>query len=175
MTMTREEAIRWLISVKEEVDEYEGTMIYVSDKEADALGMAIEALSADVVSREEYDKLSDDSISEFKKLEKEYDDVIAQLNQKLENSVSREAYMEACMDAYERGLKAQVVDLTDRQTGEWIFEETDEYKRTYCSVCGGSAPFICVSDDYYGRRSHGETRKTDFCPNCGADMRGEEE
>ena len=101
--MTREEAIRWLISVKEEVDEYEVTMIYVSDKEADALGMAIESLS--------------------------------------------------------------------ERTGEWIFEETDEYKRTYCSVCGAAAPFVCVSEDLYGRRLHGRVRKTKFCPNCGADMR----
>lgn len=51
MTMTREEAIRWLICVKEEVDESEGTMIYISKKQADALGMAIEALSADAVQR----------------------------------------------------------------------------------------------------------------------------
>ena len=58
----------------------------------------------------------------------------------------------------------------DRPPGEWIFEETDEHKRTYCSVCGVSAPFVCVSDDYYGRRLHGETRKTKFCPNCGARM-----
>ena len=156
--MTREEAIRWLISVKEEVDEYEVTMIYVSDKEADALGMAIEALSADVVSREEYDKLSDDSISEFKKLEKEYDDVIAQLNQKLENSVSREAYMDAYMDAYKQGLKAQVVDLTDRQTGEWIDSRdtdtpwNDGFK---CSACKSNSLI-----------------KYNFCPNCGTRMKG---
>ena len=70
---------------------------------------------------------------------------------------------------------SMAIEALSERTGEWIFEKTDEYKRTYCSVCGGSAPFICVSDDYYGRRSHGETRKTDFCPNCGADMRGEEE
>lgn len=53
MTMTREEAIRWLICVKEEVDESEGTMIYISMKEADALGMAIEALSAEAEQSEE--------------------------------------------------------------------------------------------------------------------------
>ena len=77
-------------------------------------------------------------------------------------------------EPYEQALTMAIEALSER-TGEWIFEKTDEYKRTYCSVCGGSAPFICVSDDYYGRRSHGETRKTDFCPNCGADMRGKEE
>lgn len=64
------------------------------------------------------------------------------------------------------------IEALSERTGEWIFEETDEYKRTYCSVCGVSAPFECVSDDYYGRRFHGETRKTKFCPNCGAKMKG---
>lgn len=72
---------------------------------------------------------------------------------------------------YVDALKAAIEALSER-TGEWIFEETDEYKRTYCSVCGGSAPFVIVPDDYYGRRFHGETRKPKFCPNCGADMRG---
>ena len=62
------------------------------------------------------------------------------------------------------------IEALSERTGEWIFEKTDEYKRTYCSVCGVSAPFICVSDDHYGRRCHGETRKTKFCPNCGAMM-----
>ena len=75
---------------------------------------------------------------------------------------------------YEETYKMAIEALSER-TGEWIFEKTDEYKRTYCSVCGGSAPFICVSDDYYGRRLHGETRKTKFCPTCGARMSGEEE
>ena len=45
MTMTREETIKWLICVKEEVDESEGTMIYISKEQAGALGMAIEALT----------------------------------------------------------------------------------------------------------------------------------
>lgn len=68
--------------------------------------------------------------------------------------------------------KAVAIIKSERR-GEWIFKETDDYKRTYCSVCGAAAPFVCVSDDYYGRRFHGEVRKTKFCPNCGADMRGE--
>jgi len=63
------------------------------------------------------------------------------------------------------------IEALSERIGEWIFEETDEYKRTYCSVCGAAAPFVCVFDDYYGRKSHGEVRKTKFCPNCGADMR----
>lgn len=67
---------------------------------------------------------------------------------------------------------ADLISMSEPKTGEWIFEETDEYKRTYCSVCGVSAPFICVSDDHYGRRCHGETKKTKFCPSCGARMKG---
>lgn len=67
----------------------------------------------------------------------------------------------------------EALHKVSRPHGKWIFEETDEYKRTYCSVCGASAPFICISEDFYGRRLHGRIRKTKFCPNCGADMRGE--
>lgn len=55
--------------------------------------------------------------------------------------------------------------------GYWIIEKPNEYTRkTYCSVCGKSAPFIAISDDYYGGRMHGETIKTKYCPNCGAKM-----
>ena len=135
--MTKEEVIRWLISVKEEVDEYEVTMIYVSDKEADALGMAIEALQEETIPLSVADKIGEE----------------------------REQLQEKVAELQEK--------IADRPHGEWIFEETDEYKRTYCSVCGVAALFVCVSDDHYGRRSHGEVRKTKFCPNCGADMRGE--
>ena len=135
--MTKEEAIRWLISVKEEVDEYEVTMIYVSDKEADALGMAIEALQEETIPLSVADKIGEE----------------------------REQLQEKVAELQEK--------IADRPHGEWIFEEIDEYKRTYCSVCGAAAPFVCVSDDHYGRRPHGEVRKTKFCPNCGADMRGE--
>lgn len=62
----------------------------------------------------------------------------------------------------------------EQKKGKWIYEKINSYtSRTYCSECGKSAPFICVSDDYYGRNMHGETNKTKFCPNCGAEMRGE--
>jgi len=48
-------------------------------------------------------------------------------------------------------------------TGDW-----------HCSVCGKPAMFVAVSDDHYGIHLHTEQRLTDFCPNCGADMRGEQ-
>lgn len=55
--------------------------------------------------------------------------------------------------------------------GHWIVSEPNEYTRIVkCSECGGPAPFVYVSDDYYGGRGHGEDEKTKFCPNCGAEM-----
>ena len=157
--MTREEAIRWLISVKEEVDEYESTMIYISDKEADALGMAIEALQAD------RPKPTGDLISRA--------DAIALAKEPI--TPTGDATFDNAREWEREGFVDELMELpsADRPTGEWIFEKTDEYKRTYCSVCGASAPFICISEDIYGRRLHGRRRKTKFCPNCGADMRGE--
>lgn len=62
-----------------------------------------------------------------------------------------------------------------RPKGEWVYEEINSYTdRTYCPECGSQAPFVYVADDYYGRHAHGETRKTNFCPNCGADLRTKE-
>jgi len=63
----------------------------------------------------------------------------------------------------------------ERKRGKWIDEKINSYtSRTYCSECGSSAPFVYESDDYYGNHAHGETVKTKFCPNCGAEMtRGE--
>ena len=61
-----------------------------------------------------------------------------------------------------------------RKKGRWIYEKINSYtSRTYCSKCGNSAPFIYKSDDYYGSHAYGEDVRTNFCPNCGADMRGE--
>ena len=58
-----------------------------------------------------------------------------------------------------------------QRTGKWIEEEPNCYtKRTYCSLCKEPAPFIAVGGDYYGRNMHGETKKTKYCPSCGARM-----
>lgn len=59
----------------------------------------------------------------------------------------------------------------NRRTGKWIEEEPNSYmKKTYCSVCKESAPFVAIDGDYYGRNMHGKTEKTKYCSNCGARM-----
>ena len=45
-----------------------------------------------------------------------------------------------------------------QKRGKWI--------NGYCSECGKHAPFWAMASTYY---------KSSFCPNCGADMRGEQD
>lgn len=50
-----------------------------------------------------------------------------------------------------------------KSEGEWLgSDQTDEY---ICSLCGGIAPVDCEKEDFY---------KSNFCPNCGAKMKGGE-
>ena len=63
----------------------------------------------------------------------------------------------------------------ERKKGKWITETINSYtKRTYCSICNEPAPFIYINDDEYNY-SYGATELTNFCPNCGADMRGKQD
>ena len=70
-------------------------------------------------------------------------------------------------DTYNYKLLKHIVDslptVQERPKGEW--EEKNDRYGYFCSVCGELLP---CSEEYDFR--------TDFCPNCGADMRkGEEE
>ncbi len=81
--------------------------------------------------------------------------------------------------AFEKGFRIGVqkgITLQpERKKGKWIIEIINSYtERTYCSICKKPAPFIYVNDNKYNC-SYGETELTNFCPNCGADMRGEQE
>jgi len=53
----------------------------------------------------------------------------------------------------------------ERQQGEWIGNAFDEH---YCNKCGHYALWSEEADGYYEVQS-------DFCPNCGANMRGDKE
>lgn len=55
---------------------------------------------------------------------------------------------------YNAGYRKQI-------EGEWIgSDQTDEF---VCSLCGGIAPVDCEKEAFY---------KSNFCPNCGARMKG---
>lgn len=51
----------------------------------------------------------------------------------------------------------------DRPKGKW---ENDKHDIPRCSECGYMPDYNDFIDDYY---------YSDFCPNCGSDMRGEDE
>lgn len=74
-----------------------------------------------------------------------------------------------CTGIEKRGVWKDTIDamptIEERKTGKWI-EVDDAYNRIRgrCSVCGWEAHMY--EDDVVGMN---------FCPNCGADMRGEEE
>ena len=55
------------------------------------------------------------------------------------------------------------VKVEDRPKGKWV---NDVHDIPRCSECGYIPEFNNHIDDYY---------YSDFCPNCGADMRGEDE
>jgi rubrerythrin len=57
-------------------------------------------------------------------------------------------------------------NLKERPHGEWKYAIVDCYKSGYiCTHCNGFAVIDGKSDGY----------SVTFCPNCGADMRGDDE
>lgn len=52
-------------------------------------------------------------------------------------------------------------DVVERKTGKWVYSSFGGY---HCSECGKQAPFWCFASTQ---------QLSDFCPNCGADMRKE--
>lgn len=63
------------------------------------------------------------------------------------------------------------------KTGYWVEKNINEWSRkVFCSECGCSPPFEHVSNgDVYSASGYGVINKTKFCPNCGADMRGDKD
>ena len=78
------------------------------------------------------------------------------------DAISRRAAIDALysVDEYNsRSVKAikQLPPIQPKR-GRWI--------DGYCSECGAHAPFWAMASTYH---------KSNFCPNCGVDMRGEQE
>ena len=69
--------------------------------------------------------------------------------------------------AYEKGLQAQVVDLTEsRPTGEWI-------KTEHCLNDTGCRRWIEIECPFCGERPTYEfLENMNYCPNCGSKMKG---
>lgn len=67
-----------------------------------------------------------------------------------------------CADWY-KAEKLYNTGCRKQSEGEWVSNrQTDEY---ICSLCGGIAPVDCEKENFY---------KSNYCPNCGASMKGGE-
>lgn len=77
---------------------------------------------------------------------------IMQLVELHENSMMPEIFKPAIQKVIEA-----VSECEERKAGKWIPKDDARY---YCSSCDGIAPKGC---------------KWNYCPNCGAEMRGEQE
>lgn len=75
--------------------------------------------------------------------------------------------------------EAEIIQVWNQAMGErkgkWIDKKPNMYTRkVYCSECGCMALSKVKSEgDVYNPRYIIEFAKSNFCPNCGADMRGE--
>lgn len=66
--------------------------------------------------------------------------------------------------SFHEALAVAIKVLEERQQGEWKHNNFDEH---YCNKCGHYALWSEEADGYYEVQSN-------FCPNCGAKMKGEE-
>lgn len=61
----------------------------------------------------------------------------------------------------------------ERKKDKWMpLQLSIAYPPYQCSCCFGNAPMVMVGTGRL-KKGHLEALLTDFCPNCGADMRGE--
>lgn len=86
----------------------------------------------------------------------------------MDKYIKRDDVLALAREYYSQGLKEEAVpvkaiknipsvDVAEVKRGKWVNGE--------CSECGGDAPFWPMATTYY---------RSNFCPNCGADMRQEE-
>ena len=73
----------------------------------------------------------------------------------------RELWRETNDSWYEEAYNMAIEALEERPKGKWIYQESENIEKIYlCSNCKNYEAW-------------GETEKTPYCPNCGADMRGD--
>lgn len=67
---------------------------------------------------------------------------------------------------------AMAIEALERKKGGWIDPIREKSQMFTCSVCRKIAYY-----PYHGKRKWGVRNKCEYnyCPNCGADMRGEED
>ena len=165
---------RWnadLISRESAICAIENTNCELTTGDWDELTDAINKIpSFDVVSREEYNKLLANSIWESEHItdrpkvnSAEPSDIISRAEvHHILSLLSTEGGKDAKLlfsDAHE---SIDALPSADRPKGEWI-RVTNGRGGHECSNCHAYAPSYMSGDEYL----------SDFCPNCGADMRGE--
>lgn len=88
----------------------------------------------------------------------------------MDDPISRQAALEAIKHA-ELGKEYEAVEalptIEERKTGRWIDCTSSEHLQ--CSECGDRAPIY-----WDANRQEYDEWFSPYCPNCGADMRGEE-
>lgn len=153
INMSNEQAVQILIPMRNMMYDQNGCPI--SDA-VFALDKAIEALSAD--------RPQEDTVSR-RYLLAEIDDLADEFSELDENGLHSERWC-GIMDS--RGVIVNTPSVSDRPQGEWIGEADGYadgefvYDTWYCSNCD-----YAIDDD--------EPPTWNFCPNCGADMRGEKD
>ena len=162
--MTREEAIKVIKSIIDVEQEYGGK------DNIDALNMAISAL----------EHICDDDCEHCTWTECP-EDVVPTMIYPQVDGITPTVVAEPCEDAVSRQAVLEIVNnplnirldaiikrlpsVTVRQTGEWIIYNYPADECVYCSKC---------KTEYYENDLYmGGSEFPNFCPNCGADMRGE--
>ena len=166
--MTRNEAIKLLSQIMDALLISNSWLPSTDNPIKEAFGMAISALQA----QESCNNFATDTISRQAAIDalNEYFTRIGRLKRKGLSKGEKAISLDTV------GTIKTLPSTQLRPKGEWVYEKINSYTdRTYCSECGSHAPFEYVTDDHYGRHAHGEIWKTNFCPNCGADLRGEKD
>ena len=115
--MTREEAIQGLKDILEEATSDKDAVCYVTSEDAEALNMAIEALSAEAVPQsEKYRKGFEDAKRAF----------LIEYARESENMRKRNAQLEVMLNAQKA--------ISARPQGEWKIDEYGIYHCPYCNA-----------------------------------------